>query len=272
MTYLPGGEQAPPCVMCLAPATKQCSGCHAFWYCGRDCQRKHWKSHKTDCGRVKDLQEMTAKKLLVELEDREREFHKVTELVRQHRETASCKTVWVTRSGDMLRQDLEDAKELPGIKDQLDTLDAKTSSGQQETLNTLFSAAEGVGRAKSLAFFEQSEPIKERLREIARRDDDQGIETLIKCGGQEGVVLPGLGEQDLAVRTEDLAAIRPSAAAAHAAAIAVAAETKAQVEFVGGAGRMLGESGELDQGTAEAIDAMRRRMQAALGNEAPPVR
>lgn len=30
-------------------AEKKCSQCQAVAYCGRDCQREHWKAHKKQC-------------------------------------------------------------------------------------------------------------------------------------------------------------------------------------------------------------------------------
>jgi hypothetical protein len=39
----------PKCALCGAAATKRCSRCRAEWYCGRECQVKHWKQHKTLC-------------------------------------------------------------------------------------------------------------------------------------------------------------------------------------------------------------------------------
>mmetsp|Transcript_119617 Transcript_119617/g.339126 ORF Transcript_119617/g.339126 Transcript_119617/m.339126 type:complete len:254 (-) Transcript_119617:67-828(-) len=180
------GDQAPPCVMCLKPATKQCSGCHAFWYCSKECQRKHWRTHKMDCGRTKELQEMTPKKLLQELEDREREFHVVTELVKKHRDSATNKNVWVTRNDSMLREDLEDARLLPTIKGQLEEMEKNPGQHQQAVISTLFSAAEGVSRAKTLAYFEEVKDMKEQLKEMAKEDEKAGTTTLIKCGGQQG--------------------------------------------------------------------------------------
>merc|ERR1711982_116971 len=35
---------------CFAGPLKQCVRCKAVWYCGRECQVKHWKEgHKIDC-------------------------------------------------------------------------------------------------------------------------------------------------------------------------------------------------------------------------------
>mmetsp|Transcript_37234 Transcript_37234/g.75086 ORF Transcript_37234/g.75086 Transcript_37234/m.75086 type:complete len:200 (-) Transcript_37234:277-876(-) len=186
---------APPCVMCLKPSTKQCSGCRAYWYCDRECQRKHWRNHKMECGRTKELQEMTPKKLLDELEERESDFHKVTEIVKNHRETAKSKMVWLTRNGDFMREDLEDARRLPGIKDKLDEFDKAPGQHQEAALNTLFSAAEGVSRAKSLAYFEEIKEMKEQLKDMARNDEQQGTSTVIKCGGQQEMYPNGLPAQ-----------------------------------------------------------------------------
>ena len=36
--------------------TKKCTGCKAVSYWGKECQKKHWKGHKTVCGKsVQDL-------------------------------------------------------------------------------------------------------------------------------------------------------------------------------------------------------------------------
>uniref|UniRef100_A0A7S1SFM5 MYND-type domain-containing protein n=1 Tax=Alexandrium catenella TaxID=2925 RepID=A0A7S1SFM5_ALECA len=189
------GAPAPPCVMCLKPSTKQCSGCRAYWYCDRECQRKHWRNHKLECGRTKELQEMTPKKLFQELEEREVDFHKVTEIVKNHRETCKSKMVWLTRNGDFMREDLEDARRLPGIKDTLDDFDKNPEQHQEAALNTLFSAAEGVSRAKSLAYFQEVKEMKEQLREMARNDELQGTDTIIKCGGQQDLYPTGFPAQ-----------------------------------------------------------------------------
>ncbi len=34
---------------CGKPARSRCSRCLVEWYCGRECQKKAWKSHKTEC-------------------------------------------------------------------------------------------------------------------------------------------------------------------------------------------------------------------------------
>ncbi|KAG8924711.1 hypothetical protein FRC02_010234 [Tulasnella sp. 418] len=31
----------------------KCSGCQTSWYCNKECQRAHWKTHKAECLRVK---------------------------------------------------------------------------------------------------------------------------------------------------------------------------------------------------------------------------
>lgn len=36
-------------------ATKLCSRCRSVSYCSKDCQRKHWKSHKRTCNTKKAL-------------------------------------------------------------------------------------------------------------------------------------------------------------------------------------------------------------------------
>eukprot|EP00930_Biecheleria_cincta_P064329 TRINITY_DN49896_c0_g1_i1.p1 TRINITY_DN49896_c0_g1~~TRINITY_DN49896_c0_g1_i1.p1 ORF type:complete len:170 (+),score=46.11 TRINITY_DN49896_c0_g1_i1:53-562(+) len=144
------------CVMCLAPATKQCSGCKALWYCTRECQRKHWVSHKDECGKVVPQErKVVSAEVLKEVEEKEKQFQLVTDIVKKHRETGVNKNVFLTRYGDQMYEDLEDARNLPGIKDQLDSLDAAMSARGEQAINMLFSAAEGVGRAKTLAQFEE---------------------------------------------------------------------------------------------------------------------
>lgn len=40
----------PPCALCgVASAVFDCSGCRVAAYCGLDCQRKHWSSHRPGC-------------------------------------------------------------------------------------------------------------------------------------------------------------------------------------------------------------------------------
>lgn len=256
---------APPCVMCMKEASKQCSGCHAFWYCGKECQRKHWKVHKVDCGRVKELQEMTPKKLLSEMEEREQEFNKATEIVRRHRETAQCKTVWVTRAGDHLREDVEDARQLPGIREHLDACDADPMTNQNVTLNTLFSAVEGVSRAKSKAYYNKIQGVKEQLRSLAEKDEKAGTQSVVKVGGQQGLLLPGAQPvQGL----DASAAVQEPRESLTEAALNTTSRVQEQVGFGDTDG------GENISGTSvnqQSLEGARTRMQAALGNEAPPM-
>ena len=37
------------CFVCSCPCIMRCSRCKLVFYCGRDCQAAHWKSHKTVC-------------------------------------------------------------------------------------------------------------------------------------------------------------------------------------------------------------------------------
>lgn len=145
---------------------------------------------------------MTPKKLLTELDEREREFHTVTDIVKTHREASKNKNVWITRNGEMLREDLEDARTLPGIKESLDQFDENPQKHQQSTLSTLFSAAEGVSRAKTLTYFEEVKSMKESLRELARLDEENGTETVIKCGGQKGFEMAAGGDGEAPAAAE----------------------------------------------------------------------
>ena len=50
------GEKAAPedthrCYHCQTEGAKMmcCSQCHRAWYCGKPCQKKHWKQHKKAC-------------------------------------------------------------------------------------------------------------------------------------------------------------------------------------------------------------------------------
>jgi len=38
------------CEVCDEKQGKQCTKCHAAYYCGKECQRKVWKTHKKVCG------------------------------------------------------------------------------------------------------------------------------------------------------------------------------------------------------------------------------
>lgn len=46
-----GGGQEPPgaCASCGREADTRCTGCHAVFYCGRECQKKGWAAHKDAC-------------------------------------------------------------------------------------------------------------------------------------------------------------------------------------------------------------------------------
>lgn len=44
--------QAPDCPDQTKSTTLRCAQCQAIYYCSLDCQRRHWKSHKSLCGRV----------------------------------------------------------------------------------------------------------------------------------------------------------------------------------------------------------------------------
>ncbi len=41
----------PPCCVCgtLKSKTKRCSKCRVVYYCSKTCQKKDWKTHKTEC-------------------------------------------------------------------------------------------------------------------------------------------------------------------------------------------------------------------------------
>uniref|UniRef100_UPI00398E7404 zinc finger MYND domain-containing protein 10 isoform X2 n=1 Tax=Pristiophorus japonicus TaxID=55135 RepID=UPI00398E7404 len=41
--------ERPKCGFCGGEAVKRCSRCRVEWYCGRDCQVKHWSKHKKAC-------------------------------------------------------------------------------------------------------------------------------------------------------------------------------------------------------------------------------
>jgi MYND finger len=42
-------ETPDPCASCSKQATKRCKTCAVTWYCSKECQRKHWPSHKLVC-------------------------------------------------------------------------------------------------------------------------------------------------------------------------------------------------------------------------------
>jgi hypothetical protein len=41
--------EPPKCENCGESAAKRCSSCQTSWYCGRECQVKHWPKHKEPC-------------------------------------------------------------------------------------------------------------------------------------------------------------------------------------------------------------------------------
>jgi hypothetical protein len=42
---------SPACAQCAASpdSLKQCIKCHSVWYCNRECQKAHFKTHKKAC-------------------------------------------------------------------------------------------------------------------------------------------------------------------------------------------------------------------------------
>ena len=42
-------SEPPKCENCGEGAAKRCSSCQTSWYCGRECQVKHWPKHKEPC-------------------------------------------------------------------------------------------------------------------------------------------------------------------------------------------------------------------------------
>lgn len=49
MFTMPDEVQAPTCALCKAVADQRCSRCSLEWYCSRECQVRHWKSHQPLC-------------------------------------------------------------------------------------------------------------------------------------------------------------------------------------------------------------------------------
>jgi hypothetical protein len=47
----------PKCALCKQPASKRCSRCQNEWYCGRECQVKHWPKHKTVCNMMAEAKQ-----------------------------------------------------------------------------------------------------------------------------------------------------------------------------------------------------------------------
>ncbi|XP_062503160.1 zinc finger MYND domain-containing protein 10-like isoform X2 [Corticium candelabrum] len=46
---------SPKCALCGQEASKRCSRCQNEWYCGRECQVKHWTKHKIACNMMTDM-------------------------------------------------------------------------------------------------------------------------------------------------------------------------------------------------------------------------
>lgn len=224
-----------PCVMCLKIATKQCSGCHSFWYCGVECQRKHWRSHKMECGKVAEIQNMGPKQMVDKLEEEEKKFLKAQEIVRQHRANSNCKMVYLARTGDQLQEDMDDAKKMPHLQEKLEGYEQDPEKNHGAMVNTLFGAAEGIGAAKTLKFFEDVKPLKEELRVLIEQEGEgeptvdnrppevrQATESM--SGEQEmPALVPGYAED-----SEEADKLQPTAASE------TAAEAEARLEGLAG--------------------------------------
>ena len=52
-------EKIGPCGFCGSLAEVKCSNCKAIYYCDRNCQKRHWKQHKTACKQIKTANEIT---------------------------------------------------------------------------------------------------------------------------------------------------------------------------------------------------------------------
>ena len=46
----------PKCSNCGKEASNRCSRCKSEWYCGKDCQKLRWKSHKEYCAKLANLE------------------------------------------------------------------------------------------------------------------------------------------------------------------------------------------------------------------------
>ena len=46
---VPGDQGCAVCSQRPSTGLRTCSGCHSRHYCSRECQKAHWKSHKTEC-------------------------------------------------------------------------------------------------------------------------------------------------------------------------------------------------------------------------------
>ena len=43
------------CVACKKTSSQRCTGCYVARYCSKECQLAHWKEHKSECAKNKDL-------------------------------------------------------------------------------------------------------------------------------------------------------------------------------------------------------------------------
>lgn len=70
-----------PCLYCETQALTKCSRCKTAFYCGRNCQKSHWKTHKRDCVESKailqivDEQEIDTSLLELKVEIRSSKVH-----------------------------------------------------------------------------------------------------------------------------------------------------------------------------------------------------
>ena len=53
LNYKPQAE----CVACGKCAKKKCTGCYMTFYCSKECQHAHWKTHKPECGVLTDYKQ-----------------------------------------------------------------------------------------------------------------------------------------------------------------------------------------------------------------------
>ena len=44
-----GDEDVGICPVCSKTAENKCTACKEIFYCNRECQKKHWKTHKFEC-------------------------------------------------------------------------------------------------------------------------------------------------------------------------------------------------------------------------------
>ena len=45
-------DDAGVCPVCNKVAETKCTGCKTVFYCNKDCQKKHWKTHKFECKKL----------------------------------------------------------------------------------------------------------------------------------------------------------------------------------------------------------------------------